>query len=387
MIDPFVFAKLPKILFGAGKLTELEKVIGQFGLNILFMTGGRSFVNSKHYAEYIAPILKSHSVYLESIPGEPSPNQIDAITETYFSKQIDGVVAIGGGSVMDAGKAVSAMLAVNGKIKDYLEGVGHLETDGKKVPFIAIPTTSGTGSETTKNAVISQIGKDGFKKSLRHDNYVPDIAIVDPELIISCPPDVTAASGMDAFTQLLEAFLSPSCDEMTSSLISSGLHAIKRSLVNAYQDGKNLEARTDMAYAAMISGIALANAGLGTIHGFASPIGAYFDIPHGVVCGTLMAANNKYTLAGLRSTNNQQAIEKYQTVSDIFIGADVPVDKKVDLFIEQLYTMTKQLQIPKLGEFGIKHDDFEKIIAASGNKNNPVAHDKETMAAILKERL
>ncbi|MFB6341536.1 iron-containing alcohol dehydrogenase [Saccharicrinis sp. FJH62] len=387
MIDPFVFAKLPQILFGPGKLTELKKVIVPFGSNILFITGGKSFHASKQYAGLIAPILKSNSAYLEPISGEPSPAMIDAITEAYTDKDINVVVAIGGGSVMDAGKAISAMLAVNGKITDYLEGVGHLNPNGKKIPFIAVPTTSGTGSETTKNAVISQIGKDGFKKSLRHDNYVPDVAIIDPELILSCPPNVTAASGMDAFTQLLEAYLSPTCDEMTSSLILSGLKAIKRSLVAVFTEGENLKARTDMAYAAMISGIALANAGLGTIHGFASPIGAYFDIPHGVVCGTLMAANNKFTVAGLRAENKQDALKKYLTVSNIFLDSNAPTDKKIDLFIEQLYAITEQLRIPTLGEFGITTNDIEKIVSGSGNKNNPVKFDAESMASILKERL
>ncbi|MFC0875415.1 iron-containing alcohol dehydrogenase [Saccharicrinis sp. FJH2] len=387
MIDPFVFAKLPKILFGPGKLAELKKVIAPFGSHILFITGGKSFHASKQYAGLIAPILKSNSAYLEPISGEPSPAMIDAITEAYTDKDIHVVVAIGGGSVMDAGKAISAMLAVNGKITDYLEGVGHLKPEGKKIPFIAVPTTSGTGSETTKNAVISQIGKDGFKKSLRHDNYVPDVAIVDPELILTCPPNVTAASGMDAFTQLLEAYLSPTCDEMTSSLVLSGLKAIKRSLIAAFTDGENLKARTDMAYAAMISGIALSNAGLGTIHGFASPIGAYFDIPHGVVCGTLMAANNKFTVAELRAENKQDALKKYLTVSNIFVDSNAPTDKKIDLFIEQLYAITEQLRIPTLGGFGITTNDIEKIVAGSGNKNNPVAHSKETMASILRERL
>ncbi|MFB6318255.1 iron-containing alcohol dehydrogenase [Saccharicrinis sp. FJH54] len=387
MIDSFVFAKLPKILFGPGKLAELEKVTAPFGSHILFITGGNSFKKSMQFAEYIEPVLIQHRGYLESISGEPSPAMIDAITEAYADKDINVVVAIGGGSVMDAGKAISAMLAVSGNITDYLEGVGHLKPNGKKIPFVAVPTTSGTGSETTKNAVISQIGKDGFKKSLRHDNYVPDVAIIDPELILSCPPYVTAASGMDAFTQLLEAYLSPTCDEMTSSLVISGLKAIKRSLIAAFTNGENLKARADMAYAAMISGIALANAGLGTIHGFASPIGAYFDIPHGVVCGTLMAANNKYTVQKLRESGGSEAFLKYKTVADIFIDADVPADKKIDLFIEQLYAITEQLRIPSLGEFGITTNDIEKIVAGSGNKNNPVKFDAETMAAILRERL
>ena len=180
---------------------------------------------------------------------------------------------------MDAGKAISAMLTQEGSVKDYLEGVGHKHPSGNKVPFFAVPTTSGTGSEATKNAVLSEIGPNGYKKSLRHDHFVPDLAIVDPDLTLSCPPGLTAYSGMDAFTQLLEAYVSTKAHPFTDALCEKALELLSGSLLQAYQDGENIEAREAMSYAAWTSGIVLAQVGLGVVHGFASAVGGMFDNP------------------------------------------------------------------------------------------------------------
>lgn len=382
----FNFVRLPKIIFGAGKIHQLPKELKD-KKHILLLTGGQSLKKSGDF-DRIYNLLKNHlHIYSESIKNEPSPENIDSITQTYHLHNVDAVLAIGGGSVLDAGKAISAMLPINGKITEYLEGVGTKKPKPIKVPFIAAPTTSGTGSETTKNAVISQVGDNGFKKSLRHDHYIPDVTIVDPELILNCPPNITAASGMDAFTQLLEAYLSPTCDPMTASLIISALEAVERSLVKVYKNGQNLSARTDIAYAAMISGIALANAGLGTIHGFASPIGAFHNIPHGVVCGTLMAACNKYTVHELRNSKNTEALGKYVKVASIFIKSQMDSESQINAFIEWLYQTTELLEIPGLGKYGVGKNDIDKIVAASGNKNNPVALDNSILKAILEERI
>ncbi|MFX1589493.1 MAG: iron-containing alcohol dehydrogenase, partial [Promethearchaeota archaeon] len=299
----FKFARIPNIIFGNGKLNELYNIISDFGKKALIITGSHSLKSSGKWSE-INSNLENHSInFIQiSIDSEPSPNIIDNIVNEVREKNIEIVVSIGGGSVIDAGKAISAMMLKNDSVKNYLEGVGNKIHNGVKIPFIAIPTTSGTGSEATKNAVISEIGKNGFKKSLRHDNFVPNYAIIDPELIIKCPPSITAACGMDAFTQLLEAYVSTNSNPMTDSLAYSGVKYIKNNIIPAFSTGANdIHVRAGMAYGSLMSGIALANAGLGIVHGLASAIGAYIDIPHGVICGTLLAEATKMNIEKLKN--------------------------------------------------------------------------------------
>ncbi len=266
----FKWARLPQIYFGAGTFQEFPKILEEFSAKcILLVTGKKSFDISIE-GQILKENLKKSNIYFEQIKisGEPTPNFIDTICEEYRQKNISLVCAIGGGSVLDSGKAISAMLLhKNESVKDYLEGIGEKEYCGPKIPFVAIPTTAGTGSEVTKNAVLSQIGKNGFKRSLRHDLLIPEVAICDPRLMLTAPQNITAACGMDAFTQLLEAFVSTKSNPFSDALCWSGMQAVARSLTAAYQNGNDLLARTDMAYAALVSGIVLANVGLGVIHG------------------------------------------------------------------------------------------------------------------------
>ncbi|MHA2131598.1 MAG: iron-containing alcohol dehydrogenase, partial [Promethearchaeota archaeon] len=238
MFSSFSFAKIPQILFGLNSLHKLYDLIQFYGKNILILTGASSLDKSGKWGE-IATNLDDLNLNFEkiSISSEPSPSMIDNYALKYESKNVDLIISIGGGSVIDAGKAVSAMIPKKEGIKNYLEGIGTKTHDGEKIPFIAIPTTSGTGSEATKNAVISDIGPNGFKKSLRHDNLIPDIAIIDPILMITCPPSITAACGLDAFTQLLEAYTSSRSSPMTDALAYSGLKQIKDNLIAAYSNG------------------------------------------------------------------------------------------------------------------------------------------------------
>jgi alcohol dehydrogenase class IV len=295
------------------------------------------------------------------------------------------VVAIGGGSVLDAGKAIAAMLPLNESVKDYLEGVGTKAHPGVKIPFIAVPTTAGTGSEATKNAVLSETGENGYKKSLRHNNFVPDVAIIDPKLTLGCPPAITAASGMDAFTQLLESYLSTAANPITDALAYEGLKYISASLVPAYKDGPNLQARTAMALAAYLSGITLANAGLGLVHGFASSVGGYFNVSHGVICSTLMASANTITVQKLRTEkNNTAALAKYTATGKLFAGTDNRSDDYyIDFLLAHIGHLTRELKIPGLKQSGIASTDFKKIIQASDNKNNPAILNHEEMEEVL----
>ena len=390
MVKPFQFSRLPIIYFGTGKIKVLPGLIRRYEKAIILVTAGDSFLKSSNAGALFESFRKEGITYHQVvISGEPSPEVIDAISVNFRNEAIDAVVAIGGGSVLDAGKAISAMFGVHGSVKEYLEGVGTREHPGTKLPFIALPTTSGTGSEATKNAVISEIARSGFKKSLRHDNFVPDIAIVDPELTLSCPLDITAASGMDCFTQLTEAFLSDKACEYTDALAWEGLKALKSSLVQSCTNGDDIIARSGMSFAALTSGICLANAGLGVVHGFASSIGGMFNVPHGVVCGTLMASANAITVRELRKgSSNPEVTDKYIRLGKLFIDAVAkPDDYYFEGFIEYLRKLSDELQLPRLGKYGIKEEDLEPICRITELKNNPVKLNTENLMEILRSRL
>ena len=390
MVKPFNFSRLPAISFGPGKLKLLPDMIRQYGRNIVLVTGGSSFVNSSHYQSLIGAFNDAVIIFNHvTISTEPSPEIIDEAVGCLSALAADVVVSIGGGSVVDAGKAISAMLTVKDSVKCYLEGVGTKDHPGTRLPFIAVPTTAGTGSEATKNAVISDVGKVGFKKSLRHDNFVPDMAVIDPELTLSCPENITAASGMDCFTQLTEAFLSDRANEFTDAFELEGLKAVANSLVAVFEDGSNLEARSGMSFAALTSGICLANAGLGVVHGFASSAGGMFRIPHGMLCGTLMAVANEINVRELRRRNdNPTALRKYASLGRLFIDADAkPDDYFIDGFIRFLYEITDRFALPRLSEFGIARDDVGSVCSQTEIKNNPVKLGREELEEILVSRL
>ena len=390
MVKPFQFGRLPLIYFGSGKLSDLPGIVRRYGTSCLLVTGEKSFINSPRAESLLSQFGKNNLKVLHiTVTSEPSPELVDGAVRKYSDGRTDVVISIGGGSVIDAGKAISAMLGKTGSVAEYLEVVGGKEHPGTKVPFIAIPTTSGTGSEATKNAVISKVGKDGFKRSLRHDNLVPDIALIDPVLTLNCPPDITAAAGMDCFTQLVEAYLSGKSNEYTEALAKEGFKAVKRSLLKCFANGEDIDARTDMSFAALTSGICLANAGLGAVHGLAGTMGAMFDIPHGVICGTLMAAANEINVRELRKTSTDHpALKKYTNLGRIFSdiegrGADYYIDSLVDY----LHGLTEQLMLPRLGKYGIRREDISIICQHTDAKNNPVRLSPELLAEIIEKRL
>ena len=318
-------------------------------------------------AELVSGLEKEKvSLDFERIGHEPSPEDIDRIVNKYRDLNLQAVVSAGGGSVLDAGKAVSAMLLLNEPVREYLEGVGTKMHPGIKVFFIAVPTTAGTGSECTANAVLSGSANGvAFKRSLRHENLVPDVAFVDASLTLSCPRSTTAASGMDALTQLIESYLSVKSGPVTDALALEGIVQIHRNLVKAWEDGENINARSGMAYAAMLSGITLANAGLGLIHGFASSIGASFEIPHGVVCGTMMAVVNRYNIQSILAGGDKGNLtKKYVFLGKIFSGTETRKNEWYLKFVaDYLDELTARLEIPRLGVYGATSSDLEKIAA------------------------
>ncbi len=390
MIDSFQFSSLPEIMFGKGKRNALPAAVTAIGNKVLLLTGSSSIHNLGHGEEIILGLKKANvELCHEVIAHEPSPSVVDQIVKKHRGDGVQVVVAVGGGSVMDAGKAISAMIPVEGSIRQYLEGVGEKEHPGTKIPFIAMPTTSGTGSEMTKNAVISEVGEQGFKKSLRHRNFVPELAIIDPEMMLSCPARLTASSGMDAFTQLLESYVSTRANPMTDALALQGLKQIKKYLLRAFLEGEqNLEARSGMALAAMFSGITLAHAGLGLVHGFASSLGGFHDIPHGVVCGSLMAPVFAHTIDNLIDQPDDPAMQKLIIVSKVF--ADFKYKKEVEYlqaFKEKLIHITNLLEIPRLSEFGFKEEFISKIVENTSHKSHPVILTEEQMSDALKRRI
>jgi alcohol dehydrogenase class IV len=386
---PLQFYKTPRIIFGPGQLSKLGEMVQLYGSPALLICG-------KHSLSDLAVVKIRKQIWQRSIDltelrisGEPSPDMIDTIVNEYKHTTFKVIIGIGGGSTIDAAKAVSAMIPINDSVKNYLECIGTNKHPGAKIPFIAIPTTAGTGSEASANAVLSQIGPDGFKRSIRHDNLVPDIAIIDPELTLSCPDEITAACGMDALTQLIESYVSTKASIFTDALIESALPRLKDSLSAVTGDGRHdIEARTDVAYASMISGIALANAGLGIIHGLASPLGGFFPIPHGTVCGTLLAAATKITINKLKRENpSSPALLKYAKAGQLLTGSNGDIDGGISLLIEKLYSLTEALNLPLLSNYGVKATDFDKIIKESGNKNNPADLDNDEIRCILQERI
>jgi alcohol dehydrogenase class IV len=403
MILPFTFASLPHIFFGAGSVRKVGALAARFGGSVLLITGGDSLARSGKLDEITRSLGESSISFARlSVRGEPSPTLVDEAVRQFRDRRIDAVLAVGGGSVMDFGKAVSAMLLV-GKtgdvsVAEFLEGIGTRVHDGSKTPFIAVPTTSGSGSEATKNAVLSQIGKDGFKKSIRHDNFVPNVAVIDPELSFSCPAAVTAACGMDALSQLLESYFSTKANPMTDALALSGIGAVGRSLIAASTTSPDdLDVRTEMAYGSLISGITLANAGLGLVHGMASVIGGLYDIPHGIVCANFMGPAMKKTREALREGaagddgRASDALGKFARAGAVLDGRNAAPENDTDYFsgllIEKIYAWTELLDVRRLGTYGVTADDIERLASESDNKNNPAPISREGIEEILRERL
>jgi alcohol dehydrogenase class IV len=391
-ITDFVFAKIPEIHFGAGKLDQLPQLILRQGNRVLLVTGSASFQHSAHHEKLTRALAAAEiACFQVGVCGEPTPDFVDQTVERYRHEKLDWVVGIGGGSAMDAGKAVSAMLPQNESVTAFLEGMETKKHDGRKIAFIAVPTSSGTGSEATKNAVLSEIGEHGYKSSLRHDSFVPDIALIDPELMLSCPPPLTAACGLDALTQLLESYVSTKASAVSDALALSGLQHVAAGFIAAFENGEtDVEARGHMAYAALLSGITLANSGLGVVHGFAAPIGGYCPIPHGVVCGTLIGEATRLNIDALLADEEKSrgALEKYARAGVVLSGLPTSsVKDDCELLVQTLQKWIEITQIPRLGHYGITPADFSRILDRTTNKNSPVVLDREQMAKILAARL
>lgn len=389
-VPSFSIARLPRIVFGAGSAGRLPAEARRFGQRALLVTGARSFKAGPDWPRLAAALEAAGIGWCDlAVPGEPSPDLVDDAVARHRDAPPDMVIAIGGGSALDAGKAIAGLLATGASVMDHLEGVGAGRAyEGPAVPFIAVPTTAGTGSEATKNAVLSRSGPHGFKKSFRDERLVAELAIVDPDLLRGCPKPQIAANGMDAFTQLLEGYTSANANPLTDALAWSGIEAFARGFFAAWrgEEPAAADGRALLCYASLTSGIVLAQAGLGAVHGLASPLGAHFPIPHGVVCGTLVAEATAANVRALRAqAPDHPSLAKYARVA----GLLAPAAEGADL-ADILRDWTARLDLPSLARFGVAEPDIPRIVAESRGgsmKTNPLSLSDAALAGILRRRL
>ncbi len=395
-LSAFEVSRLPRIDFGEGAAARIPERAASFGSRALIVTGAASFARSLRWQRLVEGLRRA-GVRGEhwTVSGEPSPEAVDEAVARFGESGIEVVIGIGGGSVLDAAKAIAGLLRTGRSVLDHLEGVGQgVPYEGPALPMIAVPTTAGTGSEATKNAVISRRDPEaGFKKSFRDERLVPQWAIVDPELCAGCTPERIAASGLDALTQLVESYVSARANAFTDALVRSGLEAGWPALLWWYEDGpRAAQGRRCMAYAALVSGIALAQAGLGAVHGLASPLGAFFPMSHGVACGTLLAATTAVNLRALQGrAPGHPALAKYAELGRWLRGRPcLPDEDAREALLATLEDWTERFRMPRLGQFGVREEHLPRIVAASRGgsmRTNPIELTDEELEEILRRRL
>jgi alcohol dehydrogenase class IV len=391
----FSLARLPRIEFGDGSIRKLPALAASYGNKLLLVTGSHSIRATVQWESLLRGFQDRGLACIDiRVETEPSPELVDQAVADLRKEGFSVVIGMGGGSALDAAKAIAGLLKPGNSVMDHLEGIGpELPYSGPSTPFIAVPTTAGTGSEATRNAVLSLHGKNGFKKSFRDEKLVAEIALVDPELLSSCPPRVIAANGMDAFTQLLESYVSIRSNRFTDALAWSGMKTVRNSLLTWYGNGSSEKAaQAGMAYAALMSGITLAHVGLGSVHGLASPLGAFFPIPHGVVCGTLVAEATRMNIQTLQARGtNDAALSKYAQVGRLLAkDGNLKDESALDRLLETLGDWTNQLDLPRLSHYGVQQTDIPHIVAncrGSSMKTNPIVLTDNEVAAILSARL
>ena len=380
----FEFVTPDKIIFGNGAIEKINLIAQGFGKQALLVCGGGSVS-----IERITRILKEAGIVFDifRVEDEPEIEIVQSGLSLAAASKCEFVIGYGGGSVLDTAKAISALMTNGGDVLDYLEVIGAGRKIEKPVVLmIALPTTAGTGTEVTRNAVISS-KEHHVKVSMRSPLMIPTVAIVDPELTATMPPTVTASTGMDALTQVIEGYVSNKANPMTDALAKEGIKRGSRSLLAAYKNGKDLRTRYDMSLTSLFGGLVLGNSGLGAVHGFAGPIGGMFNAPHGTICASLLPSVMKYNAIELSNLDDMQDIQsKYKDIAVWVTGEpDAGIEDGI-LWIQQL---ARDLNIPRLRELGISKDDFNKIVEkstqASSMKKNPVILSEKTLVKILEE--
>lgn len=377
----FEFATAGRIIFGPGTLRNAGPVIKSGGRRPLVVTG-----RNVQRAEPLLQLLRENNVEgaTFSVAGEPKIQTVRDGVALAKKEHCDWVIGIGGGSVLDAGKAIAAMMTNEGDVLDYLEIIGQGRALKNSAQFMAIPTTAGTGSEVTRNAVLAS-PEHHLKVSLRSAKMLPAIALIDPELTYDLPPGITASTGLDALTQLIEPYVCSRANPMTDALCIEGIRRVARSFRRAVENGKDAKAREDMCVASLFGGMSLANAGLGAVHGFAGPIGGMFSAPHGEICAALLPDVMEMNLRALREREpGNVAIGRYDDIARILTGKD---RADIGAGIHWIRGLVHDFKIPRLGVHGIKPEHTAEIVKnamnASSMKANPIALSEAELGEIL----
>lgn len=376
----FDWAGPARIVFGIGTSSRLPELVASWGPRVFLVTSAAGREQNLLHALHDA----GFSVELAHLAGEPAIATVETAAARARAAKCDWVLGFGGGSAIDAAKAVAALLTNPGSALDYLEVIGRGQPLAQPAaPCAAIPTTAGTGAEATRNAVLhSPLHR--VKASLRHASMLPRLALIDPGLALTLPAAHTASTGMDALTQLLEAFVCTRANPMSDALCARAIPSAARALPRAVADGSDLAARTDMALAALFSGLALANAGLGAVHGFAAPLGGRHGAPHGIVCAALLPAVWEVNLAAVRTRGSASILERFRLAATWLTGDEqaTPEDGAA-----ALRALASTLRIPSLSALGVRPADWSDLIVqaqrASSMKANPVPLTEEELRACL----
>ncbi len=382
----FEFATAQRILFGPQTVKEAARLAAEAGRHALVVAGA----DTRRAAPLLQRLQESGvATAVFSVAGEPDLETVRRGAALARREHCDLVASFGGGSVLDAGKAIAAMMSNDGDILDYIEIIGRGRSLARpSAPFLAIPTTAGTGSEATRNAVLAS-PEHRLKVSLRSPFLLPSIALVDPELSRDLPPALTASTGLDALTQLIEPYVCLRANPMTDSLCEEGMRRVARALRAAFAEGRDASAREDMALASLFGGIALANAGLGAVHGLAGPIGGMFPAPHGAVCAALLPRVMQANLRALRVRQpDSPALARYQAVARLLTGRP---QAGADDGVAWVRSLVSDLSISGLGRYGIQKENIAELVAkaaqASSMKANPILLTPSELSTLLEEAL
>jgi alcohol dehydrogenase class IV len=384
--DRFEFATATRIIFGVGTLRKIGPLVEEMGRRPLLVTG-RSTERSQPILDLLAGQGLETTAF--SVAGEPTTEVARRGTQRAKEAGCDAIIGFGGGSVLDTGKAIAALLTNGGDPLDYLEVIGRGQPlTQPSAPYIAIPTTAGTGAEVTRNAVLRSTDH-RVKVSLRSPFMLPRLALVDPQATYSMPPGVTASTGLDAFTQVMEPFVSNRSNPLTDALCREGMRRAARSLRQAYERGNDAGAREDMALVSLLGGLALANAKLGAVHGFAGPLGGMFPAPHGAVCASLLPHVMAVNVRALQERDPESVpLRRYDEIAHILTGSEKANAADGVVWVREL---CQALSVPSLRAYGVTEGDFplliEKGSRSSSMKGNPIELTSGEMREILERGL